>query len=88
VRGTFLPLACEVTRDVAGNEAGSISGGGVHMARKDSTGTSKAFQARSGRASSAASPALRPSSWAPRRGQLVPVALPKRFVDGVAWDEV
>lgn len=58
------------------------------MARKDSTATIKISQARTGRASNAASPALRPSSWAPRRGQLVPVDLPKRFVDGVAWDEV
>lgn len=58
------------------------------MARKDSTATNKTSQARSGRVSVATSPTTRPSSWAPRRGQLVPIALPKRFVDGVAWDEV
>jgi hypothetical protein len=34
------------------------------------------------------SPGKRRSSWAPGRGQLVPIALPKRFVEGVAWDEV
>ncbi len=32
--------------------------------------------------------ALRPSAWAPPRRQLIPAALPKRFIEGVAWDEV
>jgi len=50
--------------------------------------TAKTSQARAGRTASAASPGKRRSSWAPGRAQLVPIALPKRFVDGVAWDEV
>jgi len=58
------------------------------MRRKNSTVTAKTTQARAGRSSSEASPAKRHSSWAPGRAQLVPIALPKRFVDGVAWDEV
>ena len=58
------------------------------MASKDTTTTGKTSQARSGRISNDASPATRRSSWAPRRAQMVPVALPKRFVEGVAWDEV
>ncbi len=29
-----------------------------------------------------------PSAWMPPRRALVPIALPRRFVDGVAWDEV
>ncbi|MEO8604044.1 MAG: hypothetical protein ABI629_15820 [bacterium] len=33
-------------------------------------------------------PAASASSWAPGRRAMIPVALPKRFVDGVAWDEV
>ncbi len=28
------------------------------------------------------------SAWMPPRRALVPIALPRRFVDGVAWDEV
>lgn len=31
---------------------------------------------------------LRASTWAPPRRQLIPAALPKRFIEGVAWDEV
>jgi hypothetical protein len=31
---------------------------------------------------------LRPSPWAPARRALIPIDLPRRFVDGVAWDEV
>jgi len=30
----------------------------------------------------------RPSAWMPPRRSLVPVALPRRFVEGVAWDDV
>jgi hypothetical protein len=58
------------------------------MRSKDATVTGRTAQARSGRTSGEASPSTRRSSWAPRRAQLVPVALPKRFVEGVAWDEV
>lgn len=58
------------------------------MRRKDTTVTAKTSQARAGRASNAGSPAKRRSSLAPGRAQLVPIALPRRFVDGVAWDEV
>ncbi len=28
------------------------------------------------------------SAWMPPRRALVPIALPRRFVEGVAWDEV
>jgi len=31
---------------------------------------------------------LRVSTWAPARRALIPIDLPQRFVDGVAWDEV
>ena len=58
------------------------------MRDKNITVSSKAPQERSGRTSTESSPAVRRSSWAPRRTQMVPVALPKRFLDGVAWDEV
>jgi hypothetical protein len=58
------------------------------MRREDTTITVKTYQARAGRTSDVTSPGKRPSSWAPGRAQLVPIALPKRFVDGVAWDEV
>jgi hypothetical protein len=88
-RGNDLPLACEMTSGVAGGSVGSNTAAvGCCMRSKDTTGTGKASRSRSGRTSSAASPGTRRSSWAPRRAQMVPVALPKRFVDGVAWDEV
>jgi hypothetical protein len=32
--------------------------------------------------------ALRTSAWAPARRAMIPVALPQRFLEGVAWDEV
>jgi hypothetical protein len=32
--------------------------------------------------------ASRPPAWRDDRRLLVPIALPKRFVEGVAWDEV
>lgn len=58
------------------------------MRSKDTTVTGKTSQLRLGRTSSRTSPGTRRTAWAPRRAQLVPVALPKRFVEGVAWDEV
>jgi hypothetical protein len=33
-------------------------------------------------------PVTRRPAWVNERRALVPVALPKRFVEGVAWDEV
>ena len=87
-RVTFSSLACEVTSG-AGKDAGAgTEAVGCVMRRKDTTVTAKMSQARSGRTSNEASPAKRSSSWAPGRAQLAPIALPKRFVDGVAWDEV
>ena len=43
---------------------------------------------RQSAASIESSRALRTSTWAPAHGAMVPVALPKRFLEGVAWDEV
>ena len=58
------------------------------MRNKDTTATGKMTQARAARRASGASPGTRRHTWAPRRSQMVPVALPRRFVEGVAWDEV
>ena len=81
------PLACELPSEFAGRKAGAAAVG-CCMRTKDTMVTPKTSQARAGRTATAASPGKRRSSWAPGRAQLVPIALPKRFVDGVAWDEV
>lgn len=58
------------------------------MNNQQRIGTARNGQGRQRRSSTDAFRALRPSTWAPPRRLMIPAALPKRFIEGVAWDEV